>query len=127
MLHVVLSSTTIFWPGDIVELLEDLKQKDGKTIWLVGEARERVDETDKALDLYTGLLAYPRLEGFPKHASMVRLIPGDAGVIFQLQHLLNHAHGIRCTLSLVILVPHGKTLLSLVSPGHFEDMPITVS
>lgn len=36
MLHVILSSTTIFWSGDIVELLKDLKQKDGKTIWLVG-------------------------------------------------------------------------------------------
>ncbi len=44
---------------------------------------------------------------------MVRLVPGNAGVIFQLQHLLNHAHSIRHTLSLVILVPHGKTILGL--------------
>ena len=58
---------------------------------------------------------------------MVRLVPGDAGVIFQLQHFLNHAHGVRRTVSLVILVPHSQTTLSLALFGLLENMPITVS
>ena len=58
---------------------------------------------------------------------MVRLISRDAGVIFQLQHFLDHAHGIRRTLSLMILVPHSKTTLSLACLALIEDMPITVS
>ena len=57
---------------------------------------------------------------------MVRLVPGDAGVLFQLQHLLNHAHGVRRTLRLMILVPHGQTTFSLALIGLLKDMPITV-
>ena len=57
---------------------------------------------------------------------MVRLVPGDAGVIFQLQHLLNHGHGIRRPFSLVILVPHGKTNLRLARLALLEDVPLTV-
>ena len=57
---------------------------------------------------------------------MVRLVPGDAGVIFQLQHLLNHGYGIRRTLSLVILVPHGKTILGLARLALLEDVKLTV-
>ena len=58
---------------------------------------------------------------------MVRLVPWDSGVIFQLQHLLNHAHSIRRTLSLMVLVPHGNTTLGLTCLALIEDMPITVS
>jgi len=57
---------------------------------------------------------------------MARLISGDAGVIFQLQHLLNHDHSIRRTVSLVILVPHGKTNLGLARLALLEDVPLTV-
>ncbi len=57
---------------------------------------------------------------------MVRSVPGNAGVIFQLQHLLNHAHSIRHTLSLVILVPHGKTILGLARLDLLDDAPLTV-
>ena len=57
---------------------------------------------------------------------MVRLVPGDAGVIFQLQHLLNHDHSIRRTLSLMILVPYGKPILGLARLSLLEDVPLTV-
>jgi len=89
--------------------------------------RRRVDETEPALYLCTGLLAQPRFERFTENSFMVRLISGDTGVILQLQHLLDHAHGIRRTLSLMILVPHGKTTLRLACLALIEDMPITVS
>jgi len=79
------------------------------------------------LDLCTRLLTEPGFERFPEHAFMVRLISGDAGVIFQLQHLLNHAHSKRRTLRLMFLVPYGKTTLRLACPAFIEDMPITVS
>jgi len=57
---------------------------------------------------------------------MIRLVSGDAGVIFQLQHLLNHGHGIRRTFSLVILVPDSKTILGLARLARIEDVPLTV-
>lgn len=53
---------------------------------------------------------------------MVRLAPRDAGVIFQLQHRLDHAHRIRRTLSIMILVPYGETALNLARQGFLEDM-----
>ena len=78
------------------------------------------------LNLRACLLVQPDFERITEHAFMVCLVPGNAGVIFQLQHLLNHAHRIRRTLSLMIFVPYSKTTLTLARHGVLEDMPITV-
>jgi hypothetical protein len=90
-------------------------------------AHGQIDEIGPTLYFRTRLLTEPGFERFPEHAFMVRLISGNAGVIFQLQHLLNHAHSIRRTLRLMFLVPDGKTTLRLACPAFIEDMPITVS
>ena len=79
-----------------------------------------------ALNLRTGLLIQPDFERITEHTFIARLIPGDAGIIFQLQHLLNHSHCIRRTLSFMIFVPYSKTTLTLACHHFFEDMPITV-
>ena len=87
---------------------------------------KQVDETEPTLNLRARLLVEPDFERVTEHASMMRLVPWDTGVIFQLQHLLDHAHRIRRTLSLMIFVPYSKTTLTLACHGFLEDMPITV-
>jgi hypothetical protein len=72
------------------------------------------------------LLAQPGVERLAENPFIAWVIPWDAGVIFQLQHLLDHAHSIRRTFSLVILVPHGKASLGLARLAHLKDVPLTV-
>lgn len=57
---------------------------------------------------------------------MAGLVSGDAGVLFQLQHFLNHTGSKRRALGLMILVPHGKTILGLARLTLLEDVPLTV-